>query len=144
MKYRIDDTLQNLIDWPKIMLMPRYAGGHDEQMQGLIAGATVIAHWNEGDWQGSVATFIKLPDGRFAIYNDYYGSCSGCDSWKDATDEDVRTMCINLANGAYVFTAIEDVIEFLSTPPTDDDGYSWSFGVKSGLLNTIQHSHEES
>ena len=135
-KYRQDDSLQNMIDWDSIMKMDRNAGGHDEQMQGLIAGSTVIGHWNEGDHQGMVATCIMLPDGRFAIYNDYYGSCSGCDSWEDATDEEVKNMCIGLANGAYVFQSLDDVKEFLSATEEDSAWSSWS-NVKGNLLEAI-------
>ena len=135
-KYRQDDSLQNMIDWDSIMKMDRYAGGHDEQMQGLITGSTVIGHWNEGDYQGMVATCIMLPDGRFAIYNDYYGSCSGCDSWEDATDEEVKNMCIGLANGAYVFQSLDDVKEFLSATEEDSAWSSWS-NVKGNLLEAI-------
>lgn len=136
-KYRQDDSLQNMIDWDSIMKMSRYAGGHDEQMQGLIAGATVIGHWNEGDYQGIVATCIMLPNGRFAIYNDYYGSCSGCDSWENATDEAVKNMCIGLANGAYVFQSLDDVKEFLSETEDDSAWASWSNDVKGNLLEAI-------
>jgi hypothetical protein len=34
LKYTQTDELQKLIDWDAIMKMPRYAGGHDEQMTG--------------------------------------------------------------------------------------------------------------
>ena len=68
--YHISDELQALIDWDNVMSMPRYAGGHDEQMKGLFKGAKVVAHWNQGDYQGTVATCVKLPDGRFLAYND--------------------------------------------------------------------------
>ena len=120
--YRQDDSLQKLIDWPVIMKLPRYAGGHDEQMTKLFKGAKVIGHWNEGNYQGMVATCVKLADGRFAIYNDYYGSCSGCDSWVGASDEEVKNMCVNLANGAYVFSALEDVKLFLAS---EEGGSYW-------------------
>lgn len=131
-KYIISDTLQSLIDWENIMKMERYAGGHDEQMQGLFKGAKVVAHWNEGDYQGMVATCVKLPDGRFAIYNDYYGSCSGCDSWEDATDDEVKAMCINLSNGTFIFQSLNDVIDYLS----NDVPYDWSECAKP-LLERI-------
>ena len=36
--YHISDELQALIDWDNVMSMPRYAGGHDEQMKGLFKG----------------------------------------------------------------------------------------------------------
>lgn len=135
-KYKQDDSLQKLIDWDSIMKMPRYAGGHDEQMQGLIAGAVVVGHWNEGGYQGMVATCVKLPDGRFIIYNDYYGSCSGCDSWEGATDEEVKNMCIGLANGSYVFNTLEDVKEYLTSTEEDFTWSSWS-NVKGNLLEAI-------
>ena len=138
-KYIQDDSLQTLIDWESIMQMPRYAGGHDEQMQGLIKGAKVVGHWNEGDYQGMVATCIEIPDGRFAIYNDYYGSCSGCDSWEGAIDEEVKNMCIGLANGAYVFKTLEDVKEYLQSDKNDTAWSSWN-NVKAKLLEAINEN----
>lgn len=130
-KYYQTDELQKLIDWTAIMPMSRYAGGHDDQMEGLFKNAKVIAHWNEGDYQGSVATCVQLEDGRFAIYNDYYGSCSGCDSWEDASDEEVRKMCIDLANSALVFESLSDVKEFLSAGEPAEN-YDW-FGSYSNV-----------
>lgn len=142
-KYIQTSELQKLIDWDNIMKMSRYAGGHDEQMQGLFKNVEVIAHWNEGDYQGMVATcvkFIKGPfKGKIAIYNDYYGSCSGCDSWEDADDKSVTNMCINLSNSAYIFKNIKDVKEFLENP--DDEGKQWSSWSKeaSNLLSEINN-----
>lgn len=121
--YHISDELQALIDWENVMAMPRYAGGHDEQMKGLFKGAKVVAHWNQGNYQGTVATCVKLPDGHFLAYNDYYGSCSGCDSWEDATDVEVKKLCIDLANGAYIFDSLDDVVTFLSQE--EFDTYKW-------------------
>jgi hypothetical protein len=145
-KYIITSEMQKLIDWPAIMKMERYAGGHDEQMKGLFKGATVIAHWNEGDYQGMVATCVRLEDGRIAIYNDYYGSCSGCDSWEGASSEDVKSMCIDLANGAHIFNNIKDVKEFLKSGIEEGDNYSW-FGdwscPASNLLKEIEQSEAE-
>lgn len=133
--YHISDTLQKLIDWDSIYKMEREVGGHDEQMKGLFKGAEVIAHWNEGSYQGMVATCVKLPDGRFVAYNDYYGSCSGCDDWVDATDEEVHAMCINLANGAYIFKSLHDVMSFLSQDSYDS--YSWDNDCAKQLLGMI-------
>jgi len=85
------------IDWENILKMSRYAGGHDEQMKGLLKDVEVITHWNEGDYQGEVATVVKLKDTKEIVaYTDYYGSCSGCDAWEDADDSSVKTMCIQL------------------------------------------------
>jgi hypothetical protein len=133
------DELQKYIDWDNLMSMPRYAGGHDCQMQGLFKNVEVIAHWNEGDYQGDVATCVKLTDGKYkdhyVIYNDYYGSCSGCDSWEDACDDAVRNMCINLSNGAYVFNSLDDIIEFLEAPDRESR-WGWSSST-NGLLKII-------
>lgn len=140
-KYFQTDELQSLIDWEKLMPMSRYAGGHDDQMKGLFKNVLVIAHWNEGDYQGQVATCVKLNEGKYkdhlAIYNDYYGSCSGCDSWDGAGDSEVRKLCIDLSNSAYLFKHIDDVKEFLSNPTSEDKNWSRWSGAASGLLKNI-------
>lgn len=135
MNYKQSDELQKMIDWDNIMKMNRFAGGHDYQMIGLFKDSTLIGHWNEGDYQGSVATCVQLSDGKFVIYNDYYGSCSGCDSWEGATDESVRYMCINLSNGAYIFESLIDIIQYLKSDKKDS--YSWKGRAAGGLLHEI-------
>jgi hypothetical protein len=122
-KYIQTDKLQSMIDWENIMKMERSAGGHDAQMIGLFKGARVLSHFHEIGYSGTVATCVQLSDGRFAVYNDYYGSCSGCDAWEDATDEEVKNMCINLSNGAYVFDNLEDVKIFLKERAAHN--YEW-------------------
>jgi len=137
-KYYQTDQLQKMIDWKNIMKMPRCAGGHNDQMIGLFKDSTLIAHWNEGDYQGMVATCVKLPDGKYAIYNDFYGSCSGCDAWDGADDDQVRNMCINLSNSTYVFENMVDIIEFLKSEKKD--GYSWGNNTSKKLLEAISQN----
>jgi hypothetical protein len=74
-----------------------------------------------------VATVVQLGDGRIVAYNDYYGSCSGCDSWEGASDADVRAMCIGLANDAQIFETLADCIAWLGERGKDDDAehYDW-------------------
>jgi len=139
-KYEIGgEALSHMVDIENILLMNRYAGGHDDQMRGLIDGAEVLVHYNEGGYQGSVATCIKLPDNRVAIYNDYYGSCSGCDAWEDASDDEVKKMCHELAFGAYVFQNIEDVVEFLEglSSGNEPEHYGWR-SCAGDLLSDIK------
>lgn len=132
--YYQSDKLKDRIDWKNIMPMSRYAGGHDDQMRGLLKNVTVIAHYNEGDYQGMVATCVKLNDTKeIAIYNDFYGSCSGCDAWEDATDDDVKRMCIQLACSALLFKNIKDCKEFLSSPCGDSD-FNWCYSDVAGNL----------
>lgn len=135
------DELVSMLNIDKLLSFNRYAGGHDEHMGNLIKGAEIVGHWNEGDWQGAVATCIKLDDGRYAIYNDYYGSCSGCDAWEDANDDDIRKMCEDLAKGAYLFESLKDVIEFLSCDSLDDkpEWFDWNWSdTASNLLEAIK------
>lgn len=141
---RQDDTLKDRIDWDAIMAMPRYAGGHDCQMQGLFKGAKLLGHYNEGDYQGSVATAVKVRGKGVVCYHDYYGSCSGCDSWEDANDDSVRTMCINLANGAYVFDSVRDLMAWLEWVPNDPDttNYEWKRAAPC-LAEAIRKSQDK-
>lgn len=138
--YTQSTDLQQLIDWDAIMPLERFAGGHDEQMQKLFKGAKVLSHWNEGNWQGMVATAVELPDGRCLLYNDYYGSCSGCDSWENASDEGVRKLCIDLANGAYIFPSSQEAkawLEDVAGGRIEPDSYEWRIGATGD--NCAQH-----
>lgn len=143
-KYYQTDKLAERIDWETIMPMDRYAGGHDDQMCGLLKDVTVLGHWNEGDYQGMVATCVQLNDTKeVVIYNDYYGSCSGCDAWEDASDDDVRLMCRQLACGAYIFKDMTDCIEFLKNPDSAIN-YEWIHsGCAEGLISEINKVPED-
>jgi len=94
------------INWELLMKLPRYAGGHDDHMKQLFHGADVLAHYNEGYYQGCVATCVRLADKRFAYYTDSYGSCSGCDSWEDADDDSIKVLLQELADSAKVFSTL--------------------------------------
>lgn len=134
-KFYQTDKFKDIINWEVLMKLPRYAGGHDEQMKSLFKGSEVIAHYNEGDYQGYVATCVKLPSGEYAIYSDSYGSCSGCDVWECASDDEVRQMCVQLACGSLIFKTLEDVKEFLASPP--DDAIFWEWRQEQGGLGEI-------
>ncbi len=132
-KYYQSDKLISRINWNEIMTMDRCAGGHDNQMQGLLTNITVLGHYNEGDYQGMVATCVELNDtGEVVIYNDSYGSCSGCDAWEDASDDDVKSMCKQLVCDAYIFKTLDDCINFLSNSIDQETSYNWSQEVDSG------------
>ena len=112
--YRQDEMLAERVDWDNIKPMDRCAGGHDLQMKGLLKNSRVLAHWNEGDYQGSVATIVVLKDtGECVYYDDYYGSCSGCDAWEDADDKSALSMCKNIAANAYIFKDFQTLVEWL-------------------------------
>lgn len=137
--YRQSAELVDRIDWDAIMPLPRCSGGHDEQMRALFKNTTVIAHYNDGDWQGMVATCVRCDDtGEIVIYNDFYGSCSGCDAWECASDGEVVKLCEDLAKGAYIFDNLESCVEFLRHPPDPETSFDWSWrGTWLGLLEEI-------
>ncbi|AXF52587.1 MAG: hypothetical protein [Caudoviricetes sp.] len=141
-KYIQTDELHEYLDWDNLMKMDRYAGGHDCQMKGLFKNVEIIAHFNEGGYEGMVATCVKFNDGKFkdkfAIYNDYYGSCSGCDAWEDATDEEVKNMCIGLSNQCYLFDKLDDVKDFLKNHKKDNNWFSSWNSTNLSLLNNIE------
>ena len=132
-----DGRLIERIDWEKIMPMPRCAGGHDAQMQGLLKDITILAHWNIGEYWGTVATCVMLNDTQeIVIYNDYYGTCPGCDAWEDASDKTVMTICKQLAGGALIFKNLEECKKFLSSKK-DATQYAWGSDACNGLLKEM-------
>ena len=140
MTYYQSDKLIERIDWKELMPLERCAGGHDEHMKGLLKDVTLIAHWNEGDYQGEVATCVMLNDTKeIVIYSDYYGSCSGCDAWDDASDAEIIQMCRQLACDAYVFKNIEDCKEFLTN--VDKTDFEW-YTVGEFLLKAINEASQ--
>lgn len=46
------------------------------------AGATVLDYTMYGSYQGAWMAHVKLPTGVKGFIIDYYGSCSGCDSFE--------------------------------------------------------------
>jgi len=125
--------LKDLINWDKVMKAPRFAGGHHEIFEVLFKNQEIICSACTGDYQGTVAYIYIVYDwteyAKFVIINDYYGSCSGCDSWEGATDEDARNMCIGMANNAHSFDTPEEVISFLeevrTAPKNEYDAPHW-------------------
>lgn len=96
--------LLELINWPAVLAAPRYAGGHSDVMRAIFEGqAAIVDHYTENDYQGTLAIAYQFGDGSVAIITDYFGSCSGCDAWEDATDEDATTMVRALVTNARVF-----------------------------------------
>jgi hypothetical protein len=111
--------LKDIIDWEKVMVQPRYAGGHVEIMENLFKNATVIAKHVEQNYEGELGYIYKLEDKRFVITNDYFGSCSGCDAYEDCTDEELKNLCVQLANNSKTFDSVVAMITFLRSVKED-------------------------
>lgn len=57
-----------------------YAGNRVGMLEAYLGDrAAVLASEDEGDYQGTTFAFLKIAPGRYAIWRDSFGSCSGCD-----------------------------------------------------------------
>lgn len=118
--------LQELINWDAVLAAPRYAGGHNDVMRAIFEGqAEILDHHTDNDYQGELAIAYQFPDGGAIIITDYFGSCSGCDSWEDADDADARAMVTSLVTSARVFPDADAAREFCrSKMDAEDYGFS--------------------
>jgi hypothetical protein len=114
--------LLDLINWDAVLAAPRYAGGHSDVMAAIFEGnAKVLCHYTENDYQGTLAIAYQFPDGGVAIVTDYFGSCSGCDSWEDASDDSARLMVTSLVTSARLFDTVEEAREFCKGAKSAED-----------------------
>lgn len=111
--------LKDLINWDVVMKQLRTAGGHQEIMENLFQDSTIIAAYTENNYDGELGYIYQLEDGRFVLTNDYFGSCSGCDVYEDCTDEELKNLCVQLANNSKIFDSINVLIAFLRNVKQD-------------------------
>jgi len=123
--------LLGLVNWDAVLAAPRYAGGHQDVMAAIFEGqAEILDHYTEDDWQGTLAIAYRFPDGSVAIMTDYFGSCSGCDAWEDASDADARAMVTSLVTSARFFEDVEAARTFCRS---DKDAEEYPFYAASSL-----------
>lgn len=131
------EMLVQAIDWPTVMAAPRSAGGHQEVMRAIFgSNAEVIAECDEGTYEGSVAFAYSFPCGGYCLITDSYGSCSGCDSWEDASDDAAHNMITSLVSSARFFADLDGLREFIKRMGVEDEGYGgedYNFKVVGGL-----------
>ena len=111
--------LKDYLNWEKLMTCSRCSGGHEDIMENLFKDGEVIASYIEDDYQGNEA-YVYFLNGEYILITDYFGSCSGCDAWEDANDEEVRNLCIQLANNAHRFDSIHTLMSFLEVDVEED------------------------
>jgi len=129
--------LPRLIDWDLVMLQGRYAGGHESVMRNIFGhNATVIAEYVRDDYQGDEAFAYLFHDGFVAIITDYFGSCSGCDSWEGATDADAKTMITSLVNSARLFDSVEEAALYCEF--VQDKAEEWPMYTAFYLTSQLQ------
>lgn len=133
------ENIENLIDWNEVLNQPRYAGGHEEVMKAIFGiKSEVIAWWSDNDYQGTVAIAHKLNDGRIVIMTDYYGSCSGCDAWDGASEEDARRMVHDLIMSAKVFENINKAINWIKDFDLIKEPWNYPFQSAKYLVGDLE------
>jgi len=122
----------DFINW-EIMLdedkTPRYSGSHIDQMKNFLVDSDIIASEYDDNYQGHDSmVFLFTPanpklDPKLIIVTSYFGSCSGCDAWENAKDDDLRQSLVAIANNARVFDSFEDILRFFDEiiEKLDDD-----------------------
>lgn len=64
----------------------------------------------------------SLPEIGYVVVSDYFGSCSGCDAYENCSDEELKNLCIQLANNAHSFSTLNELYQFLSVEVASDKG----------------------
>jgi len=119
------EKMLTLIDWENVMKAPRYSGGHSEIMNSIFGkNAEVIAYHQDDDYQGELIYAYYFPDGTIAFISDYFGSCSGCDSWDDASNEDAMNMITSLVSSSRLCKTFTDAISFCETGCKEAEQFS--------------------
>jgi len=109
----------------------RYAGGKQEALSALFNRKKVklIQYVRENDYTGNEGALFKFPNGSFAFVTDYFGSCGGCDSWENASDDNARSLLVSCATSARVFKDAQEVLKFIEECANDADQYSHRYIV---------------
>lgn len=130
------------VDWSAALSAPRFAGGHHDVMRAMFGDrAKVACEWTEDDYQGQIAFAYEFADGTIAIVTDEFGSCSGCDSWEDATDEEARNMIQQLAINARLFPGRAEAARYCKSDTEDAD--QWTMRAAKNLAELLIHSSSD-
>lgn len=133
--------LLDLINWESVMLAPRWAGGHREVMDDIFdKNAYILASWQSDGYDGDLIYAYLFNDGSVALITDYFGSCSGCDSWEDASDKDAKSMITSLVSSARLFSDVYELEKFckeMDETNQGDSGFNYDFYIAKHLLKDI-------
>ena len=130
------EDLEKYIDWELVMKQPRYAGGHDDIMKNIFgSNAKVIAEWIEDGYQGSEAFAYQFNDGTIVLATDYFGSCSGCDNWDGATDEEAKGLIREIISSSRVFPSVSEALLFCEGKL---EGFEYPFESCSNLVEQLK------
>jgi len=142
--------MSDFIDWETMLddsKTMRSSGSKIDQLSRMFLHSHMIASDSSGDYQGEDTVVIlftpPIPDTdpKIIIISSYYGSCSGCDSWEDANDKNMKEILESLANNARLFDNFEDTIKYLESV-TQAEQYDL-YPIKDKLLEQIRKAEGE-
>lgn len=133
--------LQEIIDWPTVLKQDRCAGGHRAVMSNIFSetDAKVIAWYQDDVYEGELAIAYQFyKDGTICLITDYFGSCSGCDAWEGADNEEAESQIRTLVANSRVFKCIRASLDFLNN---DIDNKPENFGLRvaTNLIDTLKN-----
>ena len=113
--------MADFINW-EVMLdadqTGRYAGSHVDALSKMFVDAQMIASESDDDYDGHDSLVLLFApanpniEPKIVLITSYFGSCSGCDMWEDADDEDLRELLTAIANNARLFDSFEEIDAF--------------------------------
>lgn len=134
----LDIDLEPFIKWELVLKLPRRASGHEEIMKGIFGDAEKAIAWHcDNDYQGECAVAHKVGRG-VAVFTDYFGSCSGCDSWEDADDDSVSLQVLALVKAAKVFSSAARAADWLEALDVKEEPQHFSLRSAKMLIPQLR------
>jgi predicted ATP-dependent serine protease len=69
---------------------------------------------------------------------DYYGSCSGCDAWDGACEEDARRMINDLVTNAKIFDNRKKAIKWIKNLDSSKEPWNYPFESAKHLITDLE------
>jgi len=92
------------------------AGGQLEALEYYLdEEAKIIAHATEGSYQGDYYAIIFV-DGKYFLWRDSFGSCSGCDAIDGKNEETGYDYIIDTMTSVKEFNTIDELWKYLENP----------------------------
>lgn len=93
--------------------------------------AHVIAAESVGSYQGTHYAILAVysgPQSSYALWTDYYGSCSGCDAYIDAEPQECFEMTKGTLRNIRKFWSLDEIEDAIEAMKKDAANYSfWGF-----------------
>ena len=113
--------LKDLINWEEVMKQPRNSRGYKEVMDKLFDNVTVLGYHIDNKHIGEIGYVYKLEDDRIIITNGIFKTDPELEEYQQIkhTDDELKTMCVEIVNNAIVFDSIQETIGFLRSVKED-------------------------